>query len=132
MSRHTIILRGAADRAAVVQYASAAPEGTRVDFKAAKRSVPQNDRMWAMLTEIARQKQHCGRKYTPDQWKVLFMHACGQSMEFVPTLDGQSFMPLGYRSSELSKDEMSALIDCIAAWGAQNGVRFIDDREEAA
>lgn len=126
MSRHTIILRGSADRARVVKYASAAPDGTRVDFKAAKRSLPQNDRMWAMLTDIAAQKEHCGRKYTPDQWKVLFMHACGREMQFVPTLDGQSFMPLGYRSSELSKGEMSALIDCMMSWGAENGVTFHD------
>src|SRR4051812_41913261 len=124
MSRHTIILRGSADRARVVRYASVAPDGTRVDFKTAKRSLPQNDRMWAMLTDVANQKEHCGRKYTPDQWKVLFMHACGREMQFVPTLDGQSFMPLGYRSSELSKNEMSALIDCIAAWGMENGVIF--------
>src|SRR5690348_13003740 len=124
MSRHTIILRGDVDRARVVQYASAAPIGTRVEFKAAKRTLPQNDRMWAMLTDIAAQKEHCGRKYTPDQWKVLFMHACGREMQFVPTLDGQSFMPLGYRSSELSKDEMSALIDFMHAWGAENGVTF--------
>lgn len=131
MSRHTIILRGSADRARVVKYASAAPVGTRVEFKAAKRTLPQNDRMWAMLTYIAAQKEHCGRKYTPDQWKVLFMHACGREMQFVPTLDGQAFMPLGYRSSELSKDEMSALIDCMAAWGAENGVTF-HDQEQAA
>jgi len=131
MSRHTIILRGSADRARVVKYASQAPVGTRVDFKAAKRTLPQNDRMWAMLTDIANQREHCGRKYTPNQWKVLFMHACGQQMEFVQTLDGSTFMPLGYRSSELSVGEMSELIDCMAAWGAENGVKFHDQAEAA-
>jgi hypothetical protein len=131
VSRALIVLNGNADRMRVVRWAEQAPFGTRVEFKQTKRSLPQNDRMWAMLTDIAAQKEHCGRKYTPDQWKVLFMHACGREMQFVPTLDGQSFMPLGYRSSELSKDEMSALIDCMLSWGAENGVTFHDQAEAA-
>jgi hypothetical protein len=101
-----------------------------VEFKAAKRSLPQNDRMWAMLTDIAKQKEHAGRKYTPNKWKALFMHACGQEMDFAPTLDGKSFQPLGFRSSDLTKDEMSALIEFMFAWGAENGVTFHD--QEAA
>jgi hypothetical protein len=126
MSRHLLTLYSSADRLRAANYVAKAPFGTRVEFKPAKRSLPQNDRIWAMLTDIAQQKEHCGRKYTPDTWKILFMHACGREMQFVPTLDGSSFMPLGYRSSELSKGEMSELIECIAAWGAENGVTFHD------
>jgi hypothetical protein len=88
VSRHLITLHGSADKARATNYIAQAPFGTRVELKAAKRTLPQNDRMWAMLTDIAAQKEHCGRKYTPDQWKVLFMHACGREMQFVPTLDG--------------------------------------------
>lgn len=84
-----------------------------------------------MLSDIAQQKEHGGRKYTPDQWKCLFMHACGREMQFVPSLDGTSFMPLGYRSSELTKEEMSALIECMFAWGAENGVTFHDQQAAA-
>src|SRR3954468_24890109 len=131
MSRHLLTLYGSADKARAVRYIEQAPFGTRMELKAAKRTLPQNDRMWAMLTDIAQEKEHCGRKYTPDQWKPLFMHACGRKMQFVPTLDGQSFMPLGYRSSELSKDEMSALIEFMFAWGAENNVTFHDQAEAA-
>lgn len=132
MSRHLVTIRSTADRARVANYVAQAPFGTRVEFRAAKRSLPQNDRMWAMLTDIAAQKEHGGRKYTPDQWKCLFMHACGREMQFVPSLDGTSFMPLGYRSSELSKAEMSDLIDCMQAWGSENGVVFHDQTEASA
>jgi hypothetical protein len=132
MSRHLLALYGAADRERATRYIAQAPTGTRVEFKAAKRTLPQNDRMWAMLTDIAQQKEHCGRKYTPDRWKVLFMQACGAEMEFVPTLNGDSFMPFGYRSSELSKQEMSDLIEFMFAWGAENGVTFHDQQEAAA
>ena len=130
MSRHLLTINGNVDRARAARYIAQAPSGTRVEFRAAKRTLPQNDRMWAMLTDIAAQKEHCGRKYTPDRWKVLFMQACGSEMEFVPTLDGNSFMPMGYRSSELSKAEMSALIECMFAWGAENGVTFHDQTPE--
>jgi hypothetical protein len=126
MSRHLIVLNSTADRQRAHRYIGAAPFGSRLEVKAAKRTLPQNDRMWAMLTDIARQKDHCGRKYTPDEWKVLFMHACGREMQFVPALNGSGFMPLGYRSSDLSKAEMSDLIEFMLAWGAENGVEFHD------
>lgn len=125
MGRALIIVRGALDRRRAAMWAVNAPEGTRIEFKAGKRTLPQNDRMWAMLTEVAQQATHNGRKFTADQWKTLFMHACGREvLEFIPALDGQGFIPWGQRSSDLSKAEMSELIDFIQAWGAQNGVTF--------
>lgn len=132
MSRALIILHSIADRQRASHWINKAPSGTRITFQAAKRSRPQNDRMWAMLTDIAQQKEHCGRRYTPDQWKVLFMHACGREVQFIPSLDGSTFIPWGQRSSELSKEEMSELIDFIAAWGAEHTVIFHDEQVEAA
>lgn len=126
MSRHLIVLMTAADRFRAGRYLDAAPTATRVEFKAAKRTLPQNDRMWAMLTDVAKQKQHCGRKYTPDQWKCIFMHAIGREVQFIPSLDEKTFIPWGNRSSDLSKGEMSNLIEFILAWGSQNGVQFHD------
>lgn len=124
MSRHLIVLLSAAHRQRAARYIAEAPSGTRVEFKVAKRSLPQNDRLWAMLTDISKQKEHCGRKYTPDIWKCLMMHACGRTMQFVPALDNSTVMPLGYRSSDLGKSEMSDLIEFMFAWGAENGVVF--------
>lgn len=82
--------------------------------------------MWAMLTDIASQKEHAGRKYTPDQWKVLFMHACGREVQFIPALDNSTFIPWGQSSSDLSKEEMTNLIEFMFAWGAENSVTFHD------
>ena len=132
MSRALITIRWRADQLRAANWAAKAPIGTRIEFKSAKRSLPQNDRMWAMLTDVARQKEHCGRRYTPDQWKILFMHACGREVQFIPSLDNTTFIPWGQSSSDLSKQEMSELIDFIATWGAQNGVTFQDDAEGAA
>ena len=132
MSRHFLTLYGASDRERAALYIAKAPTGTRVELKAAKRTLPQNDRMWAMLTDIAQQKQHCGRKYTPDQWKILFMHACGREVQFLPSLDNSTYIPWGQSSSDLSKQEMSDLIEFMFAWGAENGVTFHDQQEVAA
>lgn len=126
MSRHVLVLRSTAEKERAWRYIKAAPFGTRLEFKASKRSLPQNDKMWAMLTEVAAQKEHGGRKYTPDIWKCLFMKALGKEIQFVPALDGVSFLPLGYHSSDLSKNEMSELIEFVHAWGAENGVVFHD------
>jgi hypothetical protein len=125
MSRHLITLTSKANRERAMHYVSIAPDGTRVEYKAAKRTLPQHDRMWAMLTDIAAQKRHCGRKYTPDQWKVIFLNALGREADFIPSLDEKTFVPI-YSSSDLSKSEMSDLLELMAAWGAQNGVTFHD------
>lgn len=132
MSRALITLRGAVDRERVARWAAQAPAGTRVEFKETKRSLPQNDRMWAMLTDIATQKEHCGRKYTPEIWKCLLMHAWGREAKFIPALDGEGVVPMVYRSSDLSKAEMTELIEFMFSWGAQNGIAFKDDEERAA
>jgi NinB protein len=60
-----------------------------------------------------------------DQWKLLFMHACGQEVEFMPSLDGSTFIPYGGSSSEMKVDEM----EFMTAWGVQNGVVFRDGAE---
>lgn len=131
MSRALIILQSMADRAKAMDLIRRAPTGTRVEFKGAKRSLPQNDRMWAMLTDVAAQKSHNGRKYTPDQWKVIFMHACGREVQFLPALDGPGFIPWGQSSSDLSKGEMSDLIEFMFAWGAENGLVWSDPTQPA-
>lgn len=85
-----------------------------------------------MLTDVSTQIEHAGRRYSPDEWKVLFMHALGQEVKFLPGLDGKTFVPMGYRSSDLSVAEMTDLIEFMFAWGAEHGVVFMDDRTVAA
>jgi hypothetical protein len=132
MSRAVVILGSPAERSRVAKWALTAPLGTRVEFKEAKRSTEQNARMWAMLTDVSKQVKHQDRTYSPDDWKCLFMHALGQEVRFLPALNGQGFVPIGYRSSDLSKAEMTELIELMFAWGAEHGVTFHDDRQEAA
>ena len=132
MSRALVILASLAERQRVAAWAMKAPINTRVEFKAPKRSLPQNDRMWALLTEIAQQVPYHGLKLTPDDFKLLFLDGLKREVRMVPNLDGNGFVSLGRSSSDLSKDEMSDLMTLIEAFGAQHGVVFHDQADEAA
>jgi hypothetical protein len=80
--------------------------------------------MWAMLSDVAMAKPE-GRMATPDVWKELFMHALDHAARFEMGLDGQPF-PCGFRSSRLSKQQMSDLIEFIAEYGARHGVQWTE------
>ncbi len=127
MSRALIVINGNVDRQKAAAWAHKAPVGTRIEFKAAKRTLDQNSLLWAALTDVAQQATHMGQKYTPDEWKILFMHACGREVRFLPGLDEKTFVPWGQSSSDLSKQEMTDLIETIFAWGASHGVIFNDN-----
>lgn len=130
MTRATVIIRSRQDREKLCKWVMASPDLTRVTFAKPRRSLPQNDKFWAMLTELAEQKPvHCGLPMDPVKWKAVMMQALGAEMVMMPTLDGQNWFPLGLRSSELSREEMGSLIDYIEAWGAQNGVTFSHNGE---
>jgi hypothetical protein len=105
-------------------------EKTRATFAGPKRTLPQNERMWAMLTDVARQVKWHGQKLSPDDWKVVFLSALKAELRMVPNLDGNGFVQLGRSSSALSVDEMSDLMALIEAFGAREGVTF--GGEEAA
>lgn len=132
MSRAVLVLVSDAIRDKAKRWIAGLPAGTRVEFKAPRRTLPQNSRLWAMLTDVATQKDHCGRRYPPDDWKVLFLHALGRETRFVPSLDGAGFIPIGQSSSDLSIAEMSELMEFMEAWGAEHGVVFHEPGREAA
>ena len=95
MSRALIILNRASDRERVEAWAAKAPWGTRVTFQEAKRTTDQNARMWAMLTEVARQVKWHGQRLSADDWKLVFLSALKQELRIVPNLDGTCFVQLG-------------------------------------
>ena len=132
MSKQLFILANDTVRQRVKMFIDQAPEYYRVEIAEPKRSLAQNAALWAVLTDIADQATHQGRKYDADTWKSIFLNALGTEMRFVPTLDGTSVFPLGMRSSKLGKQEMSDLLEFIKAWAAQNNIKINDEKEIAA
>jgi hypothetical protein len=112
------------DRAFLQRMIQEAKIGTVVEMRVDPASEPQKRKMWASIGDVAKQVQHNGRYYAPAQWCLLFMHACGQEVEMMPSLDGSTFLPYDGRSSKMNSRDMSEMISFIDAWGAQNGVEF--------
>lgn len=129
MSQAQITLCGRADRERAVNWVEKMKPGTRVIFKDPKRTLPQNEKMWVALTEVATQLEWHGQKLTPDDWKILFMDALTREMRVVPNLDGTGVVNIGRSSSNLSKSEFSDLIELIHQFGAEHGVKFHDPAE---
>lgn len=131
--RAQLVLNTRQARETAHRWVDGLPAGTRVEFKGPQRSIEQNDRMWAMLTDISRQKTLNGSKWSTNDWKIIFLHAIGQETKYLPPLDGQrGFIPCSPSSSDLSVAEMTSLIDFMFAWGAENGVVWSDQTQEAA
>ena len=126
MSRALLILSNDAIRAKAVGWIRSAPVGCRVEFKEPTRTLDQNSLMWLLLTKVSEQCRHHGVKLPPDSWRFLFIDALTSELQIVPSLDGQRVVPLR-RTSDLTKGEMSALIELIYAWGASKGVQFEDE-----
>lgn len=130
MTGQTVILRGDVQRQFAKRLIDAAPVDAVVNVKEAKRSVDQNAKMWAMLSDVSRAKPE-GRTHTTEVWKCLFMQACGHEVQFLMGLDGNPF-PSGFKSSRMSVRQMCELIDFIDAWGSERGVKWLETGRVAA
>jgi hypothetical protein len=126
MTQALITVRSSADRERAARLASQVPPGTRIAFKAAKRSLPQNDKLWAMLTDISRQVDWYGQKLTPDDWKIIFT-ASLRKANVVPGIDSGTLVPLGMSTSSMSKAEFGDLLDLIHAFAAERGIDLQDE-----
>lgn len=118
----TVILRGPSQRALACDLIRMAPDDAVVNIREGKRTLDQNARLWAMLSDVSRSKPD-GLAHTPEMWKALFMHACGHAVQFLHGLDGLPF-PVGFHSSKLTKEQFSDLMEFISEYGARKGVKW--------
>lgn len=105
-----------------------------LEIKEPSRSLEQNAAMWGLLAQITRQRPtHNGRQMTSDLWKAVFMDALGHEVDYVGSLDGSRVFPLGHRSSQLTKAQMSDLIELMLAWSAEQGltIEHFDGADDA-
>jgi hypothetical protein len=132
MSRALLVLHTDAIRERAIDWVRKAPADTRLEFKGPKRTIPQNSMLWSHLTDIATSVLWHGLKLSVEDWKLIFLDALKRETRIVPNLDGNGFVNLGRSSSDLSKQEMTDLLELIRAFGANHGVTFIDQRGEEA
>lgn len=123
MSGLTVILCGDAQRQHAKRLIDIAPPNAVLNVREATRTIAQNDKMHAMLSEVAIARP-MGRVHTTEVWKCIFMDTCGFKPSWVPTLDGEGVINTGYRSSRLGKSQMSDLIEAMHAFGAEHNIEF--------
>lgn len=91
-----------------------------------QRTNPQNALMWACLTDISRQVMWHEQRLSKDDWKDVLTAAL-DSQRAVPGIDG-GVVFIGKRTSQMSKAQMSDLMELIFSFGAEHGVKFTDTR----
>lgn len=128
MTYHTAILGNRRGRELAHKLIDAAPVNAVVTVKPPKRTIPQSDKFHAMLSDISRSCP-MGRRMTPDLWKAVIMKACGHAIQFTLGIDGEPF-PIGFRSSKLTKEQMSDLIEFMYQFGAAHGVVWSDEARQ--
>lgn len=122
--RRIFILAHPQARANAIEAIRQAPDGYRVEVKPQNRTLEQNARMWAMLTELSRQVVWHGQQLTAENWKDVLTAAL-KRQQVVPGVDG-GFVVLGTSTRRMTKGEMAELIELITAFGAQHDVVFGD------
>lgn len=126
--RQTFVLVSPRVRENAISAVRAAPDNYIIKVAPPTRSLDQNAKLWAMLSDVARSKPE-GRNWTPETWKAAFMHYLGHQVMFAEGLDGAGPFPVGFRSSHLTVRQMGDLITCIAAYGDQHGVEWRETRD---
>lgn len=119
----TIILGGPSSKFQAHNLIEAAPVGSILNVKPPLRTLSQNDLLWALLSKVSMAKPE-GRALTPDVWKSLFLHALDHAQRFEMALDGKGMVPVGFRSSRLTKAQFSDLIETIHEYAARHSVEL--------
>jgi hypothetical protein len=124
------VIRNEADRARAINFLSgldlANPK--KIAISDEDRSSEQNAKLHAMLSDIAKQVEHAGKKWNVLIWKRLctaaWLREEGENATMIPALDGNGFDVIYERTSKLGIKKCASLIEWITAFGAEHQVRW--------
>lgn len=93
------------------------------------RTLEQNAKLHAMLTDISKQCEFNGKKRDVETWKAIMVSAhkiaTGGQAEMAIGLEGE-MINLRESTAQMSVKRLASLIEYITSWGVQNGVHFND------
>ena len=100
-----------------------------MEIKPASKSREQEEKYHAIIGDIAKQAQHMGAKWSPDDWKRLLVDLyCVEkgmpSGKVVPSLDMTGIVQLGMQTRHFTKEQASEFVEFLQAWAADNGVEL--------
>jgi hypothetical protein len=110
-----------------VKDALAAGRKLTLEIKPASKSRDQEKLYHDLIGQIAKQAQHMGAKWSPEDWKRLlvdqFIKYQGLSgAMIVPNLDGTGIVQLGFQTRKFTKEQASEFVEFLLAWSAENGI----------
>lgn len=131
MRGQTIKLVGDRQREYAKRQIDAAPAGYVVKIAAETRRDAQNRKLHPMIQDCIDQTERFAG-YSMEDAKLTFMAALRSEMKFLPVLEGQGSFPVGSKTSTLTVEQFSGLVDVIYDWGGRNGVRWSKPKGEMA
>lgn len=92
------------------------------------RTLEQNDKYHALISDISKQKQWAGKWLSVPAWKQLVSAAYERTRdhhaEMYPSIDGHGVDVVYWHSHRRSKQDMSELIEFTTAWAVSNEVKL--------
>lgn len=96
--------------------------------KGRDRTLEQNSMLWALLTDISNQVKWFEQYHTPEDWKDIITGSLKQG-RFVPGIEG-GFVVVGMRTSKMTRQVFSELVNYIFSFGAEKGVVWSETAED--
>jgi hypothetical protein len=100
----------------------------KIVIKDLDRSSDQNRALHAMLTDIANQVEHAGKKWDVLIWKRLltaaWLREAGEQPQMIPAVDGHGFDVIYERTSKLTVKQCASLLEWITAFAVEHQVRL--------
>lgn len=93
-----------------------------------RRTKEQNDKIWPMLRDLARQVQWAGLTLNEYDWKDLITAAL-KEQRVVPGLTGGVVM-LGAHTSRMSVEQVSDMIEYMYHFGTEHNVAWSEPSEQ--
>lgn len=131
MKAQQVRIVGDTQRAYAKRLIDEAPLGWVMKLGAETRRDAQNRKLWPLLQDIQRQVPGFD-VFALEDIKHRFMNALGTEMRFLPALEGQGSFPVGLRTSTLTVEQFSGLIEIIHEFGARHDVRWSGPQDQAA
>lgn len=118
-----------------------APAGHVITISPPKRSLDQNAKFHAMLTDLAASPlTWAGKRRTVDEWKAIIISghavATNHGGEVIPGIEGE-FVAIRESSASMTVARAASLIEYLQAFGDTNGIQWSETKrlgwlEEAA
>lgn len=124
--RKNFILAHELARRNAMQAVMEAPTGYAVEIKPKNRSLEQNAMLHAILGEVSRKIEWAGKFRDLETWKRLltaaWLRARGEPIEMMPAVDGHGVDIVFRRTSDLTVNEMTELLEYVQAWAIDQGI----------